>query len=96
MDSLTLEMTRALASDDFESVLSQLPVFCSGIERQLAAAADDGSRENILTEALATNRRWLSLAQCHASNIRQQLRMLEAQSRYSAAAEARHIVETTA
>lgn len=88
-------MTRSLASDDFDTVLGRLPDFRAEVERQLAAAPDNAARETVLTEALALNRRWLSLAQSLESNMRRQLRSLEVESRYAGVADIRHVVETT-
>lgn len=96
MDNLAQQLTRSLASDDFDDVLARLPDLQASVEEQLAAAPDDRAREAILTDALALNRRWTSLAQSMRANLHHRLRSLEAESRYADAAESLHIVETVA
>ena len=93
-NSLTDQLTRSLASDDFAGVLAQLPAFEADVERRFRDARDEATRDSIAAEALAFNRRWLSLAKSLQANMREQLRSLAVQTGYADDAEPGHVLET--
>ncbi len=95
MDSnLTQQLTRSLASEDFDAVVAQLPAFQAEVERRLEGTPDPAARAAIADEALSMNRRWLSLAKSLQSNMHQQLQSLTVQSGYADDSEAGHVFET--
>jgi hypothetical protein len=95
MDSnLIREMTRALASEDFDAFAFGLRTFDREMVDLLAAAPNDDAREEILNEVSSLNRRWLSLAISLRAHMGDQLTALNAESSYLAAVEQSPIINT--
>ena len=93
-DNLTQDLTRALASDDFDGVLRQLPAVQADIDRCLREAASDSEREIILAEALRWNGRWLALAHSLKADLTARLRGLQAEASYAETADGPPLFET--
>lgn len=92
---LANSLTEFLAGENFDEALEHLPAFQAAVDSRLADAAGDGEREQILTEALALNGRWLALAQSLRAGMASQLRSLEAEAHYAEAQTPAPLIETT-